>query len=155
MNTFFQIFLPFLYGRLSVSSPASYWQLQTHQRVLHIISNTWVINQQLSSSMQSAFTLFKAKAKHKLPYSIPGEPSSARGKREEPGAQRKGTVLVSFPRRRQHCSHRLRHRCSYGGGRGHPRTIQGSCKPPRMSDTFGGERPRMEDRHPSLVVQEP
>ena len=25
-----------------LSSPASYWKLRTHQRVLHIISNTWV-----------------------------------------------------------------------------------------------------------------
>ena len=152
MNTFFQIFLPFLYGRLSVSSPASYWQLQTHQRVLHIISNTWVINQFISNAICTHIIIsLEEKAKHKLPFPTQGELTSERGKPEEPGAQRKRTVLVSSHRCRQHCSHRLHHRCCNGGWGGHPRTIEGSCKPSRMySACWTGE-----NRNTSVLVQEP
>ena len=42
INVLIHVFLFQIYSCLTVSSPASYCQLRTHQRVLHIKRNTWV-----------------------------------------------------------------------------------------------------------------
>ena len=146
MQTFFsQIFLHHLYSRLSVAGPTSYWRLETHQRILHLISNTWVI-------MKT--TIFKEAVCIRiiiLSFSMPGDPTCERDKPKEPGAQGKGTVLVSSDGCRQHRSHCHHHCFRYGGWRGYTwRTIQGSSEPLGMFNKHG-----WENRRPPLVVQEP